>query len=83
MKGDLMDEQTKILVAGMLTIAFYSNQSPLQSGITKANVPPKAPAGTLEEWQAQEYFRTMYKTFERRPISCQQKTHRQGFILPQ
>jgi hypothetical protein len=59
-----MDEQTKTLVAGMLTIAFYSNQPPLESRITKANVPPDSPAGTLEQWQAQEHFRTLHQTFE-------------------
>jgi hypothetical protein len=48
----------------MLTIAFYSNQPPLQSKVTRANVPPEAAPGTLEQWQAQESFQTLYKTFE-------------------
>lgn len=60
-----MDEETnKTLIAGMLTIAFYSNHPPLQSKITRANVPPDAAPGTLEQYQAQESFQTLYKTFE-------------------
>jgi len=62
-----MDEETnKTLVAGMLTIAFYSNQPPLESKVTIANVPPESQnrEATLRQWQGQESFKTLYQTFE-------------------
>ena len=58
-----MDDNTKALLAGILTSAFYASQPPIQSKITAANVPPGSPSGTLQRMQQAEPINDIMRTY--------------------